>query len=67
MAFRFMRRFAFSYYVGVLILVFFLYAGFLRAVLNGVSPGQFCFGITVGALAMTAILVAIGMAWKGHA
>jgi len=60
------RRFAFSYYVGVLILVFFLYAGFLKAVLIGVDAdsSEFCFGVTVGALAMIAILVAIGVAWK---
>ena len=57
-----MRRFAFSYYVGTLILVFFLYVSFLRAL----SPGlcDFLFGAVAGALAIIAILVAIHQAWK---
>jgi hypothetical protein len=57
-----MRRFAFSYYVGVLILVFFLYISFLRAVLPELN--EFLGGAVAGALAIIAILVAIHQAWK---
>jgi hypothetical protein len=57
-----MRRFAFSYYVGTLILVFFLYVSFLRAVATELD--QFLAGAVAGALAIIAILIAIHQAWK---
>ena len=59
-----MRKFAFSYYVGLLVLVFFLYASFLRVV----APlfDQFIVGILAGALALVLVLLAIGAAWKAN-
>jgi len=57
-----LRRFAFNYYVGVLILVFFLYVSFLRA--GALGFYQFIAGAIAGALAITAILIAIHQAWK---
>ena len=57
------HRFAFNYYVGVLVLVFFLYVSFLRAVSTGFY--DFLAGAIAGALAITALLIAIRQAWKG--
>jgi len=60
------RRFAFSYYVAVGLLVFMLYATFLRV---AVPPGSglWCIGVGAGALALILILIAIEVAWKANA
>jgi hypothetical protein len=57
-----MRKFALSYYAGLLILVFFLYVNFLRAVVPAFT--QFVFGLVSGAGAIILILIAIWAAWK---
>jgi uncharacterized membrane protein len=60
-----MRRFAFSYYVGIGLLVFLLYAAFLRAI---ITPGEhwWLIGVIAGAAALILILIAIYVAWRGN-
>jgi hypothetical protein len=59
-----MRQFALSYYVGVFILVFLLYVNFLRAATT--NSTTFVYGLASGAGAITLILIAIVVAWKGN-
>jgi hypothetical protein len=58
-----MKRTAFSYYVGTGILVFILYASFLRGALQA-SFGLWLLGVVAGALALILVLVAIAVAWR---
>ena len=59
-----MRRFAFSYYAGIGILVFILYASFLRAVVA--SFENWLCGVVSGGAALILILIAIYVAWRGN-
>lgn len=59
-----MRRFAFNYYVGMLLFVFILYASFLRAVVEVFR--WWLIGVLAGALAIVMLLFAIYVAWKAH-
>jgi hypothetical protein len=60
-----MRKFAFSYYVGTGLLVFILYASFLRGAFQ-LHPYTWLLGVAAGALALSLVLVAIGVAWKAN-
>ena len=60
-----MKRFAFSYYVGIGILVFLLYTAFLRAIIAP-SMEWWLIGVIAGAAALILILIAIYIAWRGN-